>query len=120
MAKIHLAPLDPKRKMIAQRDFLCRGKNYKRGQKFNNSSVPLRTLRILYEGRSIGYPDDKPKTKPIAQTRISTIDRKAELLKITNKDLITALEKLRVTVDPRWNKNRLADEIVRAEYASNG
>lgn len=63
MANLRLAPFDPAREFVATRDFLCRGRTYRRGQDFDRLSVTTRTLRLLYEGRSIDYRGGQPAPK---------------------------------------------------------
>lgn len=119
-SKIHLAPLDPSRELFAQRAFLCRGRNYRRGEKFNNSSVPLRTLRILYEGRAIGYPDEqrRPAVAVMVQKPARRVVVDADLVGLTKAALVAKLRDLGVTIDPRWLKPRLVEELIRFENAS--
>ncbi len=129
MAKIHLSPLDPSREMVAQTAFLCRGKNYHKGERFEVHSVPRRTLRLLYEGWSIGYPEDQPKIKPVAaivrtppaapaSPPETAADRKAAWLRKDKPSLLAALRAKGVTVDARWGKPRLVDELLRFENAA--
>ena len=57
---IYLEPFDPKREFVTQAAFRANGKIWGRGYRFDKSSVDLRTLRLLYEGRRIIY-DDSPR-----------------------------------------------------------
>ncbi len=112
---IHLKPFDPQRDFIVHVDMLCRGRAYRRGEAFEKTTVPHRTLRILYEGRSIGYPED---FKPVVPVRAAAPS--FDPMRMDRKALIAELDRRKVTVDKRWNKNRLAEEVARFAHAVNG
>lgn len=146
MAKIHLAPLDPSREFVAQRDFLCRGRTYRKNDQFDPESVTKRTLRLLYEGRSIGYPEDGPTLQtlgrakprppklsivpndPPAPDRVSepapvktgmTEAEKADLLAGNNRQqLVQIAVKAGIDVTARMGKRELVSEIARVRDAA--
>lgn len=60
MAKFYLDPFDRDREFACQRDFLCHGINYKKGQPFPKETCATRVLRLLYDSRAIGYAEDQP------------------------------------------------------------
>lgn len=64
MAKFHLDPFDRDRTFVCQRDFLCHGVNYKKGNSFPKETCATRVLRLLYDSRAIGYVDDQPAPPP--------------------------------------------------------
>jgi hypothetical protein len=112
---IHLAPFDRNSEFVANREFLCRGRHYQRGEIFDKSSVAIRTLRILYEGRSLSVAPQVQAEDPKPKSAVMTADERAELIASNTKpDLIKMLTNLKVAIDPRWNKPALADEIARA------
>lgn len=119
---IYLAPFDPRRDFVAQTDFVCRGVNIAKGDSFDKSSVPVRTLRILYDGRSIGYTATEPTKPPRATTPVGMTDEdKALLMRKSKPALQKMVEDLHVTLDPEWTKAQLVAEIARARYgAANG
>lgn len=115
---IRLAPFDPRRDFVAMRDFVCRGANVAADEPFDKSSVAQRTLRILYEGRSITYAPVADK-KPVEPPRPMTEAEKSDLsLHHTKPQLAAMLAKFGVTSDPKWTKAELVEEIARARYGA--
>lgn len=110
MARLHLAPFDRDRDFVTQRAFLCRGKNYRQAAPFDKHSVSIRTLRILYEGRSIGYADDQIAEPPTPKL---TAADKAELLKLDRSVLVDRATAIGITIKPRATKAVIVAEIAR-------
>lgn len=119
---IHLAPFDAGRDLVALRDFKCRGADIQRGDPFDKSTVSGRTLRILYDGRSIGYPEDLEQVVRGKQARGPMTQDEKDALELNNTkaELQAMLRKLDVTVDPKWNKSDLVEEIARARNGAAG
>jgi hypothetical protein len=112
---IHLKPFDPSRDFIAYVDMTCRGRSYDRGDPFEKTTVPHRTLRILYEGRSIGYPED---FKPVIPIRARRVDSRDGLMAMAKNELVAELKRRNVAIDRRWSKAQLVEEVARFAHAA--
>lgn len=115
---VHLAPFDPNRDLVVQADFTCAGQNLSKGDPFDKSLVEPRRVRLLYEARRIGYPPtDEPapaRAKFSSRLPAMTDDDKAKMVAGHSKvELQRMVEGLKVTVDPKWTKAELVDEIAR-------
>lgn len=59
MAYIPLAPFDRERDFVAQRDFTLHGVNLKKGDPIEKTGCTTRTLKLIFEARAIGYPENQ-------------------------------------------------------------
>lgn len=124
MAKFLLAPLDPSREFIAQSEFIFRGKRIRKGDPFDPSQATTRTLRLLYECRCVGYPEDQPKAVPANDPTPDpqpapkpALDEAAcrRLVTSNNRDSLASMAAAEgVVVDPVWTKRQIVDGIARS------
>lgn len=128
---------------FATREFPCIGKWYQRGDLFDKDSVPVRTLRTMYENKALIQRDAsnaKEVDAYLARARrhqkpqldhdrdgepggvvnphpLTRDERHALLMRENRPDLIAKAKELGIEHEPDATKRTLADLIIDAEDA---
>lgn len=121
MAKIHLAPFDPKRQFTVLRPFMCKGHQFDRGDKFDRTLVTTRSLKIHYELRAIGYLTEhrglQPYPKPdVAVATDPMVEIDQDELTVASRPVLAAMaRRAGLTVYRTTTRADLIDHLTKVQ-----